>query len=143
MRSDIQTDKNARRALLLAQLSCLAFGLGLLALGFTPAVVQRLASRQPPQLEVLTVGSLTLLLGAVFLALFVLIRRGLRWALWATICISIALLAGTLGVSLLGEVCPPPIFSCLMATGTALTSLLAIAARRSAQPVERSSQPAI
>lgn len=69
--------------LFLAESSSFCFGAALLVWGLTPAVVERLVTLQPPDTETLAVGSISLILGAAFLWLPFMARRGARWALWS------------------------------------------------------------
>jgi hypothetical protein len=130
-----------RDALRLAWLSCLGLGLGLLVWGFTPAVVLRLVSRDPPPWEALATSSLTVLVGITFVGLGELIRRGVSWALRATLCVSVFLLFGALGVLLIGWSREVPLFPTILAIGTTLTSWLAIATEDAVRQAGQSPAP--
>ncbi len=127
--SDPATVRKVRQALLLAQVSTLAFGISLLVWGLTPVIVQRLTSRQPPTLDTLAASSVALLLGSTFVGLCVLIGRGVIWAMWATVLVSLMLLTGGLCVSLLGAG-TVSMFPLLLATTAGLTSAFALTLRK-------------
>lgn len=123
-------EAKARYVVRCARWSCLALGVGLLAWGVTPLIVERLTSYDPPLLETLLINSVTLLLGVTFIGLFVLIGRGVNWALWACVCLSTVLIASTLAVSLAGRSGPLPLFPLVLASCASLTGWLAIVSRK-------------
>jgi|GEM_PF-6727549 len=137
--SESATARKLRQALLSAQLSTLAFGVSLLVWGLTPVVVQRLTSRQPPTLETLAASSVALLLGSTFVGLCVLIGRGVIWAMWATVLVSLTLLTGGLCVSLLGAG-TVSMFPLLLATTAGLTTAFALTLRKAADELEATDQ---
>ena len=113
-----------------AQWSCWALGAGLLVWGTTPLVVQRVASYDPPLLETLLVNSWTLLLGATFVGLSVLIGRRVNWALWGSVCLSTVLIASTMAVSIAKQGRPLPLFPLVLASCTSLTGWLAVVSHK-------------
>ena len=131
-------DRRTRYALRSAQWSTLALGIGLAVWGFAPLVVERLTSHCPPLFETLLVNSVTLLLGATFIGLCVLIGRGVNWALWAAVGLSTMLVASILAVSIIGEPGPLPLFPLVLASCASLTSWLAIVSRNSSARRARS-----
>lgn len=140
MRQSAPRDDWARPMFILAQVSCLAFGTGLLAWGFTPVVAERLASHEPPALSLLTSNALTLLFGALFLGLGLLVRQGIAWALWTALVASLFLLIALLAAVCLGELFTPSLFALLLAASTAIASILALGVRRmsaSPRPAEK------
>jgi hypothetical protein len=126
------SDKRVREAHVLAQVSCLMLGLGMLLWGLAPVVIPRLAGRTPPQLEMLALNSFTLLLGVTFLALSLLIRRGTTWALHATAWLALVLLVVSVSLYAFGGGPVMSLFPTLLTTGAAVTSWYALATRRMA-----------
>jgi hypothetical protein len=124
------TEARARYLLRCAQWSCLALGAGLLAWGITPLIVERMTSHDPPLLETFLLNGVTLLMGGTFTGLYVLIGRGVSWALWVAVCLSTVLIASTLAVSLASGSQPLPLFPLVLASCVSLTSWLAILSRR-------------
>ena len=124
------SDKHVREAQVLAQVSCLMLGLGMLLWGLAPVVIPRLAGRTPPQLEMLALNSFTLLLGVIFLALSLLIRRGTTWALHATAWLALLLLVVSVSLYAFGGGPMMSLFPTLLTTGAAVTSWYALAIRR-------------
>ncbi|MEW6197536.1 MAG: hypothetical protein AB1601_02560 [Planctomycetota bacterium] len=137
MSDDSNAVRKARQAQRSAQFACLAFGVSLLVWGLTPPVLQRVVGRDPAVLRTFAANSLTVLLGLTFIGLYLLIRRGRTWALWATVLTSLGLLTGGLCVSLLTGAATVSMCGLLLATTAGLTSAFAITTRRSADGVSR------
>ncbi|GEM_PF-7060107 len=129
-------DHTSYAALALAQLSCLAFGLGLMAWAITPLLIQRLVGRQPPQARTLAMSAIALLLGLAYLGLGLLIRRKVRWAIQACVGVSLSLLVIIAAPFLLGKVRELPAFSTLLAASTMLTGWLALGTQPGRRPVD-------
>lgn len=116
-----------------AQVTCLFFGVALLVWGLTPAVIQRIISGQAPAPEVLASASLTLLLGGTYLALGTLIARGLGWALWTSLILSVVLMIATVAFAALVEGGRFSAFALLLPAAAGSTSFLALETRRQAR----------
>lgn len=111
-----------------AQSTCMLFGVALLVSGLTPAVVQRLVSGETPPATALASSSVTLLVGGLYLVLGTVIARGIAWALWSVLSLSLVLAAGAAFMPLLtGD--RLSLFALLLPVATASTSLLALASR--------------
>ncbi len=124
------SDKRVREALVLAKVCALMLGLGMLLWGLAPMVIQRIAGRTPPAAETLAVNSLTLLLGITFLALALLVGRGVVWALHAVAWVALMLLVAAVGLYAFGGGPMMSLFPTLLTAGAAVTSWYAIAVRR-------------
>ena len=142
MSSDIVSNEKRVGAIVRsAQWSTLAMGIGLLAWGLTPLIVQRITSHDPPQLDALAVNSITLLVGATFLGLGLLIRRAVHWALWTSASLSLLLVACALVLSILSGARSLPLFPLVLASCTTLTCWLALAMRNPASAPMRQPEP--
>lgn len=83
-----------RAAIVYAHSACLCLGLGLIFLGIAPAAVERVVTRQAPELLVIAAGLTSVLVGMLFVTLHVFIRRGARWAVWAGFIAGLLLVLG-------------------------------------------------
>ncbi len=129
--------RRLREARGLACLACVALGAGLLVSALTPLVLVRLVSRTAPTWSVTATVGLTLLLGLAWIGLGVLIRRGVRWALRTALCVSVLMLAGTLGMFWLSGTGEIPLFPTILAGAATLTCWLAIATEDAARQSKR------
>jgi hypothetical protein len=128
-------DKKAREALRSAQISTLFFGLGMLVWGFAPAIIQRVVSGGAPPVQTFAVGSITILVGLVLLALVVPVGRARTWALKTALIISAIVLAGSLAMLALSGMALASIYPLLLSASTAGTTWLAmLATRQQRQP---------
>lgn len=115
-------------SVLLAQVSCLCFGLGLTAWGLAPAVLERLITGKTPSLDMLIVNSFLFAVGGTFVMTHVLIRRRVRWAGWLAFVLSVMLAGGSVAVMLATGMQIGSTFLLLMSTVTAFAAWLAIGA---------------
>ena len=125
----IPAEQKPTPALRSAQLTCMLFGVALIVWGLMPAVIARMVSGEAPSAAVWGQSSATLLVGGAYLALGTLVLRGLGWALWTTLLLSIALLAGAVGYMFFTS-SQGSLFALLLPLATASTSVLALEQRR-------------
>lgn len=137
MSGESNAARRARQAQRSAQFACLAFGVSLLVWGLTPAALQRVVGRDPAVYQTFAANSVTVLLGLTFVGLYLLMRRGRTWALWATVLTSLGLLTGGLCVSLLAGGATVSMCGLLLATTAGLTSAFAITTRKTLDEVAR------
>lgn len=76
-------------SVLWAQVSNLVFGISLLVWGVGPALMQRVIGSQSPTATHLLVECISLITGSVFVALYLLVRRRVRWAVWAAFVLAL------------------------------------------------------
>lgn len=127
-------------AIFLAHMSALVFGVCLLAWGFTPVVLHRLTSSQPPRLELFAVSGITVLSGLAYIGLAMLIWRRLAWGLRGSVWLSLMLLVGIVAVAVL-DVGSVSLFPLLLSIATGFTGVLALV-RLAAEPfVETEAAP--
>lgn len=131
-------ERKLRQALLLAQITCVVFGIGLVGWGIAPAIMHRIASNRAPTLTGLLLNSTPILIGLTFIGLSSLVRRNVTWALWGTVLLSSLLLTAMFVGYAGGRTQSLALFPFLLAVSTALASLLALAARPEAARRERS-----
>jgi hypothetical protein len=124
-----RNDVAGHRALL-AQACCLSLGIALLLWSLAPAVVERILSNAPPSPQTIVLGSVTFFVGAVFLALYAFIRRGLRWALWAAFLGGLSIATAGVAAAIASPTSMPALFSLVLAGATATTAWLALDASR-------------
>ena len=117
-----QTATISRQAL--AHACCLSFGAALVVWGLAPAIVERVASGQMPRLQTLGLGSGALLVGFTFIGLHRLIRKNVRWALYAAFGLSLALTITTLFAAWSGL--KPSAFVLILSAGTTAGTWLAL-----------------
>lgn len=77
--------------LTLAHIACLCLGVACICWGLAPAIVERVVTGQFPRPVTFASGSVTIVVGLLFLALHVYVRRGRRWAMWLTLAVSVAI----------------------------------------------------
>ena len=111
--------------LTLAHTLCLCLGLALLLWGLAPVLVDRILLGRAPQLQSLLLSSVTFLVGLSFIGLHHLIRRDVRWALWAAFGGALLLTTAAIAVAILASR-PPSIFCLILAGGTTITSWMTL-----------------
>lgn len=114
----------------LARMSCLGLGVALLLWSLAPAVVERILTREAPRAQTLVLSSLTFLVGFAFLGLHALIGRGLRWALWVTFVLALAIATAGVAATIALPASMPGLFSLILAAATATTTWLALDEKR-------------
>lgn len=124
-------ERKRRQTLRTAQLCSILFGLAMLAWGLAPPVVHRLATGYLAPVQMLAVGSLTILIGAALVAVGAYMHRGRSWTLWIALATSLVVLAGSLTIVVFEPGISATIFPLLLALATAATCWLALEARRS------------
>ncbi len=87
----IRENSSARTTL--TQTACVCCGIACLAWGLAPAIIERLITGNAPQVRTLAIGSAAGFVGATFMAIALVLRRGRRWGLWAAFGLSLALVA--------------------------------------------------
>jgi hypothetical protein len=95
--------------------------------GFAPAIVERVVSGRTPSLDTFLVNSLLLALGSAFVGLSVLVRRRVRWALWAAFVLSALLTAAGLALITVKGIRLSSTFLPLISGGAGFAGWLAIA----------------
>ncbi len=125
-----KTDTKTSQTLLWAHVSCLTFGAAMILWGLAPPIIQRITSGSAPTLDMLAQAAVPLLLGLLLATLAVLIKRGVSWALWTSLGLSVSLLIAMLSISLCNGTGLQSIFSLLLASCTAGMSGLALTMRR-------------
>ena len=133
MHSDTGRDDKTPRTWRWAQITCVVLGIALLVWGLAPAVVARIVTRQAPSLTAFAMGALVMFLGVLFLVLSVLVSRGIVWALWVALALSVTLILGNLALAWLVHGGAPSVFPLLLASATAGMSWLALDAHRRAE----------
>ncbi len=130
MNKHVDLERKVRNAIWFARFATFIFGFGLLIWGLAPVIMRILSSGELPSQTALTTGGVTLIVGAGFLVLAMLIGRA-AWALWLTFTLSLVLLIACLALNLgLIDQSTPSLFPLLLALGTASTCWLALEARR-------------
>lgn len=115
---------------LLAEAACACLGVALLIWGLAPAIVERIVARHPPTWQSFALGSAALLVGLTFIGLHRLVRRQVRWALWAAFGTSLVLVTGTVVLTLLMTDRRPSLFLLIFSTGTTIATWLALREER-------------
>ncbi len=123
-------DPRLREALRWAQLSALVLGVGLLAWGLAPLIIQRIHTSRAPAMHEWASSGFTLLLGLLFIGLWRLIRNNVGWALWTAAVVSVALLLCAFALTRTDHSSLPALAPIVLATATALTNWLALSVRR-------------
>lgn len=126
----MDTNDSAPRSLsprTLADISCLAFGLSLLAWGLAPAVIERVITDNPPQWQTLAVGGVTLMFAVGFLLLPWLNQGGARWPLWAAHILSVLMIIMIVLYAVFADV-RLSVFPVILAACTMATTWFAIRA---------------
>jgi len=136
MSTGTSQENKGRKALSSARFACLFFGFSMLAAGLAPLVIQRLVSGSATGM-MLSQSSMTLIMGGVLVGLGVAIGRGIRWAMFTALGLSLVILAGAIMVIHFSGARVMTIYPLLLSTCTAGTCWLAIIASR-----ERDEQPA-
>ncbi len=114
-------------SILLAHISCLFLGVGMIFWGMAPELVQRLVTGHAPTLDTLLFNSATFSLGMAFIGMHVLLRRGVLWAAWAAFLASAVLAAGGLALITVIGIQFVSLFLLLLSGCTCFSSWLAIA----------------
>ena len=125
-----KTDTQTTHVVIWAHASCLTFGCAMIVWGLAPCVLQRIVSGNTPTTDSLALAAVPTLLGLLLATLALLIRRGVTWALWTSLGLSVSLLIATLGISLWNGSGLQSVFSLLLASCTAGMSGLALTSRR-------------
>jgi len=112
---------------LFAQISCLCLGVGMVLWGVAPAFVQRLITHDPPSGTAILLNSLVFMLGGAFIGMHVLVRRGVRWAVWTAFSLSAFLAAAGLALTTVTGVGLSSSFLLLLSGCTCFATWLAIA----------------
>ena len=126
----IQRARSSQR-LVFAHASCLCLGLALIMWSVAPALIERVLTGHAPHAQTLAIGSASLLVGLTFLGLHVLIRRAVRWALWAAFGTALAIATAGVTAAMASGSSTPSLFSLILACATVVTTWRALHERRS------------
>jgi len=113
--------------ILFAHASCLCLGIGMLLWGLAPALVERLITDRAPSLHAFLLNSLVFVLGLAFIGMHVLVRRRIRWAVWAAFLVSATLAAAGLALTTASGFQLSSSFLLLLSMCTCFATWLAIA----------------
>lgn len=133
--SHLQT--SVRHARAYAGASSLFFGICLVAWGLMPAVIERTVSGSTPRLETFMAGTVSFLLGLIYIGLYTQIRNSMRWALNTSFLLSLGIVTCWISNILLDFDLNLPAFLVLISGTTMYGCWLGIRAERLEQ-----SQPA-
>jgi 4-amino-4-deoxy-L-arabinose transferase-like glycosyltransferase len=119
--------------LVLAYTSCLCLGLALLLWSLARVIVERMLTGASPNRPTIALAGLTLLFGLTFVGLYRLIRRDVRWALWAAFVLALVLALAGIAAIVLAATFKPSIFPLFLAGGAAAAAGLALTEQRKTQ----------
>ena len=118
---------DAASAIVMAHVTCLFLGVGMLFWGIAPAVIQRLLTGQSPSVRLLLMNGTIFVLGVAFIGMHVLVRRRVVWAIWSAFTASAFLSAAGFAMVTISKVHVGSSFLLLLAACCCFTSWLAIA----------------
>ena len=128
MHAEGQQNRGRNPRLLLAQLTCLLLGVGLLLWGMAPALVECIVSGKPQNWADLLANTTVLALGAAFVGLHVLMRRRVRWAAWVAFLLSASVVSVELALATADGMQLSNSFLLLLSGSTSFATWLAIGA---------------
>ena len=111
---------------LYAQVANVCLGVGLLFWGIAPAIVSRLVTGDAPHWSELTANSVIMVLGMVWLSLFVLMRRDVLWAYWCSFILATLLCGASVAVVTMADSYVSSSFLMLLAATTCFSNWLAL-----------------
>ncbi len=114
-------------SVLLAQMSCLFLGLGMIVWGLAPAFIERAITKHAPPILDLLVGSVVVLMGFAFIGLHVLVGRRNRRGVWIAFLVSATLAAIGLALTILAGLHVGSSFLILFSGWTCFATWLALA----------------
>ena len=129
-----ENKSTAQSIMTCAHATCLALGIALLAWAFAPAVIERLITNEPPELSTLIMGTVAFVLGGTYVGLHLLIRRGVRWALWAGFVVSLVIATATVSISVLDRTRFASTFLLVLSGAVIFSTWLALKSEKPARP---------
>lgn len=126
-------DRTTSATILYAHVSVLTLGISLLLWGVAPAFVERIVTHEPPNAMMLSVGGGSLVLGFLFIALHVFVRRRARVALWTSFLLSLTIVTAWLAAALLDYGTFLSVFVPVLAGITTFSTWLALVALQNAR----------
>jgi hypothetical protein len=136
METQTRTEREARTRWRLAHLACLCLGMSMLFWGVASVLIERMVGRGEQDASAFALHSSLFLVGVIYLGLHLLVRQGVRWALWATFVLSSVLFLTTVGFSFLLKTHTANTYLLVLSFACGLASWLALAARNEARDAE-------
>ena len=127
-------EQELRQRMVFARVAALTLGAALVLWGAAPAFIERSVTGHPPGVGALAVGSISLLLGASFVALFVLMGSGYRWPQWVAFGLALALVTTTLVVWVSAGAGSVSLFLLILAGSTTIATWMCISYSKAALP---------
>ncbi len=122
-------ERELRQRLLFARVACLSLGVALVLWGVAPALIDRAVTGEPAGLRVLAIGGTSILLGAVCVMLFVLMRSGGCWPMRVAFGLSLSLVTIALGGWVLAGGHSVSLFLLVLAGSTTVATWLSLSYR--------------
>lgn len=127
--ADVGQQRSQQQNLMMAAVSCVILGVGLMLWGIAPLLIERLATGRPPTINIMTaVNGLVMLLGVCFLGLALLIPHMIRWACWTAYIGALVLCALATSVTLFLEAMPGCLFVLILSASATFSCWIGLGA---------------